>query len=603
MLKNVKKLASYIGEYKLAAILSPVIVALEVVMECLIPFLTADLITFIETGSKDSLLTHWLVSFVQSNISQNRLAVVGTYCTILIVMALLSLTFGALAGIYCSKASCGFAKNLRTGLFNKSQDFSFENIDKFSTSSLVTRLTTDVTNVQQSFMMIIRTAIRSPLMFIFSITMAFIRGGKMALIFVVVVPILLFGLIFIAKKAMPIFKKVFKKYDTLNASVQENVHGMRVVKSFVREEYETEKFEDASKNVAGDFTRAEKILAFNNPTMFLCMYTVMTTLCLFGSKLIISSNSTVFRIGDFSALLTYGMQILMSLMMLSMIFVMITMSGESARRICEVLDEESTIKNPENPVYEIKNGDIEFKDVSFKYAARAEKYALSNINLTIKSGQTVGIIGGTGSSKSSLIQLIPRLYDVTKGQLLVGGVDVREYDITALRDSVGIVLQKNILFSGTIKENLRWGNKDASDEEMERVCKLACADEFIQGFPDKYDTYIEQGGTNVSGGQKQRLCIARTLLKKPKILILDDSTSAVDTKTDAMIRKAMAEEIPDTTKIIIAQRISSVQDADLIIILDDGKINAIGNHTSLLESSEIYKEIYTSQIKGAGINE
>jgi len=385
--------------------------------------------------------------------------------------------------------------------------------------------------------------------------------------------------------------------------VQENVHGMRVVKSFVREEYETEKFEDASKNVAGDFTRAEKILAFNNPTMFLCMYTVMTTLCLFGSKLIISSNSTVFRIGDFSALLTYGMQILMSLMMLSMIFVMITMSGESARRICEVLDEESTIKNPENPVYEIKNGDIEFKDVSFKYAARAEKYALSNINLTIKSGQTVGIIGGTGSSKSSLIQLIPRLYDVTKGQLLVGGVDVREYDITALRDSVGIVLQKNILFSGTIKENLRWGNKDASDEEMERVCKLACADEFIQGFPDKYDTYIEQGGTNVSGGQKQRLCIARTLLKKPKILILDDSTSAVDTKTDAMIRKAMAEEIPDTTKIIIAQRISSVQDADLIIILDDGKINAIGNHTSLLESSEIYKEIYTSQIKGAGINE
>ena len=603
MLKNVKKLASYIGEYKLAAILSPVIVALEVVMECLIPFLTADLITFIETGSKDSLLTHWLVSFVQSNISQNRLAVVGTYCTILIVMALLSLTFGALAGIYCSKASCGFAKNLRTGLFNKSQDFSFENIDKFSTSSLVTRLTTDVTNVQQSFMMIIRTAIRSPLMFIFSITMAFIRVGKMALIFVVVVPILLFGLIFIAKKAMPIFKKVFKKYDTLNASVQENVHGMRVVKSFVREEYETEKFEDASKNVAGDFTRAEKILAFNNPTMFLCMYTVMTTLCLFGSKLIISSNSTVFRIGDFSALLTYGMQILMSLMMLSMIFVMITMSGESARRICEVLDEESTIKNPENPVYEIKNGDIEFKDVSFKYAARAEKYALSNINLTIKSGQTVGIIGGTGSSKSSLIQLIPRLYDVTKGQLLVGGVDVREYDITALRDSVGIVLQKNILFSGTIKENLRWGNKDASDEEMERVCKLACADEFIQGFPDKYDTYIEQGGTNVSGGQKQRLCIARTLLKKPKILILDDSTSAVDTKTDAMIRKAMAEEIPDTTKIIIAQRISSVQDADLIIILDDGKINAIGNHTSLLESSEIYKEIYTSQIKGAGINE
>ena len=603
MFKNVKKLAGYIGEYKKASILSPVIVALEVVMECLIPFLTADLITYVETGSKDALLTKWLVTFIENNISSKSLAVTGVYCGILIVMAMLSLTFGALAGIYCSQASCGFAKNLRSGLFNKSQDFAFENIDKFSTSSLVTRLTTDVTNVQQSFMMIIRTAIRSPLMFIFSIVMAFVRGGKMAFIFVVVVPILLFGLIFVAKNAMPIFKKVFKKYDTLNASVQENVHGMRVVKSFVREEYESEKFNKASRDVAGDFTRAEKILAFNNPIMLLCMYTVMTALCLFGSRLIVSSNNTVFRIGDFSALLTYGMQILMSLMMLSMIFVMITMSSESARRICEVLDEETTIKNPSNPVTEVKNGDIEFKNVSFKYAARAEKNALSDINLSIKSGQTVGIIGGTGSSKSSLIQLIPRLYDVSKGQVLVGGVDVRDYDIVALRDACGIVLQKNILFSGTIKENLRWGNPEATDEEMERACKLACADEFIQGFPDKYDTYIEQGGTNVSGGQKQRLCIARTLLKKPKILILDDSTSAVDTRTDALIRKAMAEEIPDTTKIIIAQRISSVQDADMIIILDDGKIDAIGNHTSLLESNEIYKEIYTSQIKGAGINE
>ena len=602
MFKNAKKIACYIGEYKLPAILSPIIVALEVVMECLIPFFTADLITYVETGNKNELLTKGIVTFVENNISTNSLAVTGFYCGMLIIMAMLSLTFGALAGIYCSKASCGFAKNLRRGLFNKCQDFAFENIDKFSTSSLVTRLTTDVTNVQQSFMMIIRTAIRSPLMFIFSIVMAFVRGGKMAFVFVVVVPILLFGLISIARKAMPIFKKVFKKYDILNASVQENVHGMRVVKSFVREEYESEKFSKASEDVAADFTRADKILAFNNPVMLLCMYTVMTSICLFGSRLIVGSNNTVFRIGDFSALLTYGMQILMSLMMLSMIFVMITMSSESIRRICEVLDEETVIKNPENPVTEVKNGEIEFKNVRFKYAARAEKYALSDINLKIQSGQTVGIIGGTGSSKSSLIQLIPRLYDVTEGQVLVGGVDVRNYDITALRDACGIVLQKNILFSGTIKENLRWGNENATDEEMERACKLACADEFIQGFPDKYDTYIEQGGTNVSGGQKQRLCIARTLLKKPKILILDDSTSAVDTRTDALIRKAMAEEIPNTTKIIIAQRISSVQDADMIVILDDGKINAVGTHDSLLESNEIYKEIYSSQIKGAGIS-
>ena len=599
MFKNIKRLAGFIGEYKKASILSPVIVALEVVMECLIPFFTADLITYVETGDKSQLLTKGIVTFVENNISTNSLAVTGFYCGILIIMALCSLSFGALAGIYCSTASCGFAKNLRRELFNKSQEFAFENIDKFSTSSLVTRLTTDVTNVQQSFMMIIRTAIRSPLMFLFSIIMAFIRGGKMAFVFVVVIPILLFGLITVARKAMPIFKKVFKKYDTLNASVQENVHGMRVVKSFVREDYESDKFQKASDDVANDFTRADKILAFNNPVMLLCMYTVMTCLCLFGSRLIVSSDNTIFRIGDFSALLTYGMQILMSLMMLSMIFVMITMSSESARRICEVLNEETTIKNPENPIYEVKSGDIDFNNVKFKYAQRAEKYALCDINLHIKSGQTVGIIGGTGSSKSSLIQLIPRLYDVTEGSVLVGGVDVRKYDIVSLRDTVSVVLQKNILFSGTIKENLRWGNENATDEEMERVCKLACADEFIQGFPDKYDTYIEQGGTNVSGGQKQRLCIARALLKKPKILILDDSTSAVDTRTDALIRKAMREEIPDTTKIIIAQRISSVEDADVIIILDDGKIDGIGNHDSLLASNAIYKEIYESQTKGA----
>lgn len=601
-MKTIKRLAPFVGEYKKNAILSPVLVALEVVMECIIPFFTADLITFIESTTGDrtgKIITSWLIDILNSWGITSNLGIIASYCTILIVFALLSLLFGALAGVHCSKASCGFAKNLRTGLFNKSQDFSFENIDKFSTSSLVTRLTTDVSNVQQAFMMIIRTAIRSPLMFVFSIVMAFLRGGVMALVFVVVVPILLFSLIMIAKKAMPIFRKVFKKYDKLNSSVQENVKGMRVVKSFVREEHESEKFKKASEDVRNDFVRAEKILAFNNPVMQLCIYTVMVSLCLIGSRLIIGSNNEIFAIGDFSALLTYGMQILMSLMMLSMIFVMITMSSESASRICEVLNEETTIKNPENPIFEVKNGDIDFNNVSFKYAKRAEKYALSDIDLHIKSGQTVGIIGGTGSSKSSLIQLISRLYDVTDGSVMVGGVDVRDYDIEALRNAVSVVLQKNILFSGTIKENLRWGDENAPDEDLVRVCKLACADEFISTFPDGYDTYIEQGGTNVSGGQKQRLCIARALLKKPKILILDDSTSAVDTRTDALIRKAMRDEIPDTTKIIIAQRISSVQDADLIIILDDGKINGIGNHDTLLESNEIYKEIFISQTKGA----
>ena len=597
MFKNLKQLAPFVGKYKIFAILTPIIVSLEVVMECLIPFFTADLITYVQQGYvvSDAILTKWFISFINVLIPDKPLAVVGGYCVLLILMALTSLTFGAVAGITCSKASCGFAKNLRTGLFDKTQDFAFENIDKFSSSSLVTRLTTDVTNVQQSFMMIIRTAIRSPLMFIFSILMAFIRGGSMALIFVVVIPVLLFGLIFIAKKAMPIFKKVFKKYDKLNASVQENVQGMRVVKSFVREDYESKKFNDASENVSGDFLKADKILAFNDPLMLLCMYAVMTFVCLFGSQAIVKGDIII---GEFSALLTYGMQILMSLMMLSMIFVMITMSAECAKRICEVLNEDSTIKNPENPIYEVENGDIDFNDVSFKYSERAERYALSNINLHIKSGQTVGVIGGTGSAKSTLVQLIPRLYDTSVGQVLVGGKDVREYDLVTLRDSVSVVLQKNVLFSGTIKENLRWGNENATDEDMQRVCALACADEFIQSFPDKYDTYIEQGGTNVSGGQKQRLCIARALLKKPKILILDDSTSAVDTRTDAMIRKAFAEEIPNTTKIIIAQRISSVEAADIIVVLDDGKIDSIGTHSQLIESNDIYKEIYESQTKG-----
>lgn len=594
----IKRLSKCVGEYKTPAILTPIIVALEVVMECLIPFFTADLITYVQQGYvvNDAILTDWFIVFIEGIIPNKPLAVVGGYCILLILMALFSLSFGAIAGITCSKASCGFAKNLRRELFNKSQDFSFENIDKFSNSSLVTRLTTDVTNVQQAFMMIIRTAVRSPLMFIFSITMAVIRGGSMSLIFVVVIPILLFGLIAVAKKAMPIFKKVFKKYDKLNESIQENVRGMRVVKSFVREEHESGKFEGASQDVANDFTRAEKILAFNNPIMLLCMYTVMTCVCFFGSQAIIKGDIII---GEFSALLTYGMQILMSLMMLSMIFVMITLSSECAKRICEVLDEESTITNPQNPIFDVKNGDIDFENVNFKYAKRAEKYALESINLHIKSGQTVGIVGGTGSSKSSLIQLIPRLYDVTDGSVRVAGVDVRDYDLVSLRDSVSVVLQKNILFSGTIKENLRWGDPNASDEDLIRVCKLACADEFITAFPDGYDTYIEQGGTNVSGGQKQRLCIARALLKKPKILILDDSTSAVDTRTDALIRKAMREEIPNTTKIIIAQRISSVEDADIIIVLDDGKINGIGTHDELLKTNAIYNEVYTSQTKGA----
>lgn len=574
-------------------------------MECIIPAIAGELITFIQSGNDklDSLqIIRWLIVLIQDRFGdESKLPVILTVCIILILFAGLSLTFGALAGVHCSRASCGFAKNLRKGMFSKSQDFSFENIDKFSTSSLVTRMTTDVTNVQQSFMMIIRTAVRSPFMFIFSIVMAFAVGGHMAWIFVIVVPILLFTLIMVARRAMPIFKKVFKKYDTLNSSIQENVAGMRVVKSFVREDYENDKFEKSSDDVRNDFTRAEKILALNNPVMQFCMYALMVGILFFGSRILISSGGEAFEIGNFSTLLAYGLQMLMSLMMISMIFVMVTMSAESARRICEVLTEKSTIKNPENPIETVNDGSIEFKNVNFKYAQRAEKFALSDINLKIESGQTVGIIGGTGSAKSTLISLIPRLYDTTDGEVLVGGVNVKDYDIVALRDAVSVVLQKNVLFSGSIKENLRWGNENATIEEIKHACELSCASEFIEKFPEKYDTYIEQGGTNVSGGQKQRLCIARALLKKPKILILDDSTSAVDTRTDALIRKAMREEIPNTTKIIIAQRVSSVQDADVIIILDDGKINAIGNHDSLLASNDIYREIYISQTKGASL--
>ena len=549
-------------------------------MECIIPFIIAELVNQIKGGCEmETILKYGLVLFV---------------------MAVLSLTFGALAGITCATASCGFAKNMRKDMFYSIQDFSFENIDRFSTSSLVTRLTTDVTNVQMAFMMIIRMAVRCPFMLIFAFVMAFVMGGKMAFIFLIVAPILAVALIIVIAKTMPLFKKVFKKYDRLNSSIQENVKGIRVVKSYVREDYEKDKFNTAAEDVCADFTKADRILALNGPIMQFCLYAVMVFVLSFGSYTIITSNGLDLDVGQFSALLTYSFMILNSLMMISMVFVMITMASESGKRIVEVLDEQSSLTNPENPVFEIADGSVDFNNVSFKYSKTAEKNTLSNINLHVESGQTVGIIGGTGSSKSSLIQLISRLYDVTEGVVKVGGRDVREYDLETLRNEVAVVLQKNILFSGTIKDNLRWGNKNATDEEMIEACKLAQADEFIVRFPDGYDTYIEQGGANVSGGQKQRLCIARALLKKPKILIMDDSTSAVDTKTDALIRAAMREYIPETTKFIIAQRISSVQDADLIIVMENGTISAAGTHDELLETNEIYKDLYVLQNKTGG---
>lgn len=578
----IKLLAKSIREYKKASLITPLLVSLEVVMECVIPFVIAELVNQIKAGCE--------------------LDVIVRYGLVLTVMAGLSLLFGALAGSTCATASCGLAKNLRKDMFYNIQGFSFENIDKFSTSSLVTRLTTDVTNVQMAYMMIIRLAIRCPLMLIFAFVMAFVMGGTMATIFLVVAPLLAFGLILIIRKVTPMFKRVFKKYDNLNNSVQENVKGMRVVKSYVREDFEKEKFNAASEDVRRDFTKAERILAFNGPIMQFCLYAVMVFVLSYGSYTIITTRGLDLDVGQFSALLTYSFMILSSLMMFSMVFVMITMSTESAKRIVEVLSEKSSLTDPAHPVYEVKDGSIDFDNVSFKYSKKAKKFALADINLHIRSGETIGIIGGTGSSKSTLIQLISRLYDATEGEVKVGGLDVREYDLEALRNQVAVVLQKNILFSGTIKDNLRWGNLEATDEEMQHACKLACADEFIERFPDKYDTYIEQGGANVSGGQKQRLCIARALLKKPKILIMDDSTSAVDTKTDAMIRAAMRQYIPETTKIIIAQRISSVQDADRIIVMDNGKINAIGTHEQLLKDNDIYREVYTSQNK-AGDND
>ena len=574
----IRQLAKSIREYKKVSIATPILVSLEVVMECIIPFITANLINEIKAGCGMDVLLR--------------------YGALLVVMAFLSLTFGALAGHTCATASCGLAKNLRKDMFYRVQTYSFENIDKFLTSSLVTRMTTDVTNVQNAYMMIIRTAIRAPLMLVFSFVMAFVMGGRMAWIFLVTLPLLSIGLALVISRTIPLFRKVFRKYDKLNESIQENIKAMRVVKSFVREDYEQRKFNAAAEDVCRDFTRAERILAFNGPMMQFCIYATMVFVLSFGSYTIITSRGLDLDVGQFSSLLTYNFMMLNSLMMLSMIFVMIVISMESCKRIVEVLTEESTLHDPANPVREVADGSIDFDNVSFKYNANAERMALSNIDLHIASGETIGIIGGTGSSKSSLIQLISRLYDATEGTVKVGGLDVRSYSLESLRNQVSVVLQKNVLFSGTIKDNLRWGDKEATDEEMVRACQMACADEFISQFPDGYDTWIEQGGTNVSGGQKQRLCIARALLKKPKILILDDSTSAVDTRTDAKIRRALRDYIPSTTKIIIAQRVSSVQDADRIVVMDGGAINAVGTHQELLRSNAIYQEVYYSQNKG-----
>ena len=578
----IKKLMGCIRENKKHTILTPLFMVGEVGLECTLPMITAKLINAIEDGADMSVILH--------------------YGWILILMALCSMSCGILSGWFAASASAGFARNLRHDLFAKVQSFSFANIDKFSTASLVTRLTTDVTNVQMAFMMIIRVAVRSPLMLVFAVLMSINMGGPIALVFLLVIPILGVGLLVIAKKAMPMFKAVFKKYDKLNNSVQENVKGMRVVKSFVREDYEKLKFGRASEDVRNDFTRVEKLLAFNNPLMLLAMYICMILIPLLSAKTIVGSGGSAMQVGDLASLITYAMQILMSLMMLSMIFVMLTISAEAARRVVEVLDTEPTLRNPENPVTEVKDGSVAFENVSFKYNPEAQAYALADVDLHIASGQTVGILGGTGSSKTTLIQLISRLYDVTEGSVKVGGVDVWDYDMEALRNQVAVVLQKNVLFSGTIKENLRWGDPNATDEELVRACKQAQAHEFITAHPDGYDRFIEQGGANVSGGQKQRLCIARALLKKPKILILDDTTSAVDTQTDALIRRAFREELPDITKLIIAQRVASVQDADLILVMDNGRVVAQGTHDELLASNEIYQEVYYSQTKGGEEN-
>lgn len=573
----IKTLAASIRDYIKPTIATPLLVLCEVACEMAIPFVTANLIDTIKAGAS----------------VEQILPTAG----ILVLLALVSLFFGAAAGITCSHASCGFAKNLRHDLFYKIQTFSFANIDAFSSSSLVTRLTTDVTNVQQAFMLIIRIAVRAPLVLIFAFVMAYAMGGSISFVYLAMIPLLGFGLGFIIHKVGPIFTRVFHKYDALNESVEENVTGMRVVKSYVREDYEKQKFAVAAQDVCADFTRAEKLLAFNNPMMNLCVNGAFVLIIYLGSKLIITSQATAFDVGQLSSTFTYGFQILMSLMQLSMIFVMVTMAEESAHRVNEVLHATPTIANPGQPVTQVADGSIDFDNVSFKYSKNAERQALDSIDLHIKSGETIGIIGGTGSAKSTLVNLIARLYDATSGTVRVGGIDVRDYDLDALRHQVAMVLQKNVLFSGTIADNLRWGDANATDEEIREAAHLACADEFVDGFPKGYDTWIEQGGSNVSGGQKQRLCIARALLRRPKILILDDSTSAVDTKTDAKIRAGLATYLPQTTKIIIAQRISSVQDADRIIVMEGGRIAQIGTHEELLETSDIYRETYTSQNK------
>ena len=575
----IRVLSRSIRENKRNSIIAPVFVAGEVVIECVIPFITSQLINEMNLGCD--------------------VATIARYGVVLAILAIVSLGCGTIAGIACSIASTGFARNLRHDMFESIQRFSFSNIDRFSTNSLVTRLTTDTQNVQMAYMQIIRSAVRSPMMIVFAATMAFITGGPMAIMYVIVSFFLGFGLIGIARTVMPIFRRIFKKYDALNESVEENVSGIRVVKSFVRESYEKKKFERASGEVFQDFWGAERILAWNQPLMTFAVDIIYTFVIFFGSRAIVSSAGQAMNVGQMSALITYGFSMLMSLNMLSMIFVMITMAEESSRRICEVLLEEPDLTNPENPVMEVADGSVDFDNVSFAYHPETGRYALRDIDLHIKSGEVVGVIGGTGSSKSSLIQLISRLYDATQGAVRVGGVDVRDYDMDVLRNEVAVVLQRNVLFSGTIKDNLRWGKEDATDEEIVEACKLAQADEFIQTFPDGYDTYIEQGGTNVSGGQKQRLCIARALLKHPKILILDDSTSAVDTKTDKLIRAGFKSYIPETTKIIIAQRTGSVEDADHIVVMDDGKISAVGTHEELLHTSEIYREVYLTQNKAS----
>ena len=572
----IKTLLKSVRQYKKASLASPLLVTVEVIIECFLPLVMAMVI---------------------DSMSGNSMTPILKYGLMLVIMAMFSLLFGVLAGREAATASCGFAKNLRQDMYFKIQDFAFADMDKFSTSSLVTRMTTDVTNVQNAYQMIIRAAIRTPLMMIFSVIMSMTINVKMACIFLVTIPVLGIALFGIVLYVHPIFKRIFKKYDAMNNSVQENIAGIRVVKSFVREDYEAKKFGKASEDVRKDFTRAEKILAFNNPVMMFCIYMSMLLISYFGARIIIGTGAVSLTTGELSSLISYGVQILAAMMVLSMVFVMTIMAEESANRIAEVLTQESSLQSPENGIRKVKNGKIDFENVSFCYSKASKKKALSNINLTINPGETIGIIGGTGSAKTTLIQLISRLYDVTEGSVKVGGIDVRKYDLEALRNEVAVVLQKNVLFSGTIKENLRWGKKDADEEELIRVCRLAQADEFIQQFPKKYDTFIEQGGTNVSGGQKQRLCIARALLKKPKILILDDSTSAVDTKTDALIRKAMSKEIPDTTKIIIAQRVSSVEDADKIIVMDGGRIAQQGTHRQLLAADGIYREVYDSQTR------